>query len=707
MGIVNKIIMNLLSLASVGPIRINAPRRASSRSRLNVRVHKRGSILELTSELLASAAREATRRELVDRLFSISALNSARVDSQRGSALLAFKPNRLTVAESLEALTVAMRLREPERLPFPNEHFLFMGAFDGVFEIRRAERKLTFWQIDELGPERFVALHPLLRCDSIREQILDILSCLAGVTHWCAPGVGRVEISCQPHRVNHAILLDVLEPAIADAASLAGQAKPFPSIRSTVVTTNLVLAPIAEFVFPPLGVASVFLVALLAARHFLPACRALANRRFDLEVLYICNGVAAVLTNAFFAAALMSCLLEFSPGLLKRLRRESERKLLARYGRRPRKVWLDRGGTTVEVGLYELPSGQVVILRQGDTVPADGTVIDGIAETRECWLTGAPGLVRKKPGDKLYAASQVKRGEVNFRIESAPGDTVADRLAAYYKRAFDQPRKYPDAERFAESVVLPALVIGAAALGRGGLAMTNAVIRPDYLTGPAIAEEVGALTTMIQAAEAGILVWNPGALEALTDADCWVFDDSVSWRFHGAGDEKFVEGLNGQGPCDLVFLSGARHRDAARIAKKFGFSLFRGGCTTAAKKDFIAQRQYYGQKVVYFGDCVREAEAAGEAQLAVNVLDVHGGMPANWPIVFLDPDLVKCRLLLSLNAARISGLQSTLITATVPNIAAMAAAIYMNTSVLTSVLLTTLGTAVSYRRWKRILRSAE
>ena len=697
--------MNLLSLGSISPIRLSATRQTSPK--LNVRVRKRGSILELTSELLASAAREATRRELLDRLFSISALHGARVDSRRGSALLDFKPNQLTVAESLEALTVAMRLHQPERVPFPNEHLLFAVAFDTFFEVRRAERKLTLWQIDELGPERFVAVHRLLRCDAIREQVLDILSCLAGVIHCSALGVRGLEISCQPQRVNHTILLDVLEPAIADAASLAGRAKPFPSIRSTVVNANLVLAPIAEFVFPPLGVVNVFLVALLSARHVLPTYRALANRRFDLDVLYICNGVAAVLTGAFFAAALMSWLLEFWPRLLERLRRESERKLLAHYRRRPVKVWLDRGGTTVEARLYELPSGQVVILREGDTVPADGTVIDGIAETRECWLTGVPGLIRKKSGDKLYASSQVTHGEVNFRIESAPGDTVADRLAAYFKQAFDQPRTYPNAERFAESIVLPALVIGAVALGRGGLSMTNAAIRPDYLTGPAIAEEVGALTTMIQAAEAGILVSNPGALDVLTDADCWVFDDSVSWRFHSGGDEKFVEALNSQGSCELVFLSGARHTEAARIAEKFGFSWFRGGCTTAVKKDFIAQRQYYGQRVVYFGDCVREAEAAGKAQLAVNVFDGHGVVPANWPIVFLDPDLVKCRLLLSLNFARIDGLPSTLITAAAPNIAAMAAAIYMNTSVLTSVLLTNLGTAISYRRWVRILRSLE
>jgi hypothetical protein len=699
--------MNIPSLSSIRPVRLNATRQTSSGPKPNLCVHKRGSTLELRSEFLASAARAATRRELLDRLFSISALHGARVDSRRGSALLDFKPNQPTVAESLEALTVAMRLRRPEQLPFPNEHFLFTVAFDRVFEVRRAERKLTLWQIDELGAERFMAVHPLLRRDAIREQILDILSCLAGVSHCFAHGVGGLEISCQPHSVNYAILLDVLEPAIADAVSLPGLAKSFPGFRSTAVAANLVLAPMADFLFPPLGVANVLLVVMLTARHLLPAYRALSNRRLNLDTLYICIGTVTILSYTFSGMALMIWLLEFWPRLLKRLRRESERKLLARYRRRPRKVWLEHDGTTVEADLYELPSGQTVILRAGDTVPADGTVIDGIAEIRESWLTGALGLVRKEPGDKLYAASQVKYGEVNFRIESVPGDTVADRLATYYKQAFDQPSKYPSAERFADSFVLPALVIGTAALGRGGLSMTQAVIRPDYVTGPAIAEEVGAFTTMIQGAEAGILISNPSALEALVDADCWVFDDSVSWRFHGARGEKFVETLNDRGRRDTAYLSSAGQRDAARVAEKFGFSWFRGGCTTTAKKDFIAQKQYDGQSVAYFGDCVREAEAAEKADLAVNVCEGASGVQANVPILFLNSDLAKCRLLLSLSVARMSGLRSTQATVTVPNIAAIVAAIYLNTPVLISVLLTTLGTAVSYRHWSRILRSLE
>ena len=280
-------------------------------------------------------------------------------------------------------------------------------------------------------------------------------------------------------------------------------------------------------------------------------------------------------------------------------------------------------------------------------------------------------------------------------------------MLAYYKQAFNPPRNYPSAERFADSFVLPTLLIGTAALGRGGLLMTQAVIRPDYVSGPTIAEEVGGLTTMIQAAEAGILISNPSALEALIDADCWVFDDSVSWRFHGAPDGKFVETVSDGGRRDMVYLSSAGKGDAARVAEKFGFSWFLGAYTTGAKRDFIAQKQYSGQCVVYFGTCVSEKEAAGQADLAVNVCEGEYLAQPNVPIFFLNPDLAKCQLLLALSFARMIGLRSTQATVAVPNIAAMVAAIFLNTPVVTSVLLTTLGTAVTYREWTRILRSLE
>ena len=60
----------------------------------------------------------------------------------------------------------------------------------------------------------------------------------------------------------------------------------------------------------------------------------------------------------------------------------------------------------------------------------------------------------------------------------------ADRLLELYTTAFARPKTDSQATRIAELLVGPALLLGLAALGRGGIHMTKAVIRPDYFSGP-------------------------------------------------------------------------------------------------------------------------------------------------------------------------------------------------------------------------------
>jgi hypothetical protein len=57
--------------------------------------------------------------------------------------------------------------------------------------------------------------------------------------------------------------------------------------------------------------------------------------------------------------------------------------------------------------------------------------------------------------------------------------------------------------------------------------MTKAVIRPDYSSGPAMAEDFGDLGMILQAAEAGIVILDPNVLVPIFKADYWVFDDTV------------------------------------------------------------------------------------------------------------------------------------------------------------------------------------
>ena len=131
-----------------------------------------------------------------------------------------------------------------------------------------------------------------------------------------------------------------------------------------------------------------------------------------------------------------------------------------------------------------------MVLKEGDTVPGDGVVLDGAGEITESWITGATGVVRKLEGDHVFASSEISRGEIRIRMEATGekhGCGTSGTPGIPGPSANRSARRKLIVSR--DAMVLPALIFGLAALGRGGIHMTKAVLRPDYLSGPAIAGE--------------------------------------------------------------------------------------------------------------------------------------------------------------------------------------------------------------------------
>lgn len=667
---------------------------------------RRGGIF-ISCQALADAAQLPTRRELIDRLFSIRALRALRLDPVRGSAWLTFDSGTITVPEALEALAVALRLRTSARLSLPYEELLLTGPAGQTFEVYRAQRGLTLWRTEELQAGRFRLSHPLLAHAAIREKVLDALARVAGVSQQEAPLIRpfSIEVWCQPHRINSEILLEVVEDALADYPQLLATVG-IP-LRETLVAANFALAPISDFLFPPLRIVSAIMIWLLNVEHAAGAWRGLRERRCNLELLYISIGACTLLTFHFLPSAIMYAALEIWPKLVRRLRMEGQRQFLARYRRSPQRVWIDREGSLLEVSMAELPAGETIVLREGDTVPGDGVVLQGRAEVRESWITGAPGAASKQPGDALYASSELSRGEIRARIDSVGERTAAGRLTTWYARALRQPSLKVKSQRLANSMVLPVLVFGAAALARGGISMTKAVLRPDYFSGPAIAEELSELLTIIQAAEAGFYIADQSMLDRVAEADCWIFDDSVPWISSERNGTGIAAKLRAQGIREVLYLSSEPAGEATAAAAALGFDHWHACSTPGARKNFIAQRQFLGRSVAYFGNCAQNAAAAEQADVAISVLGNHELSVPTASLALLLPDLTRCSVLLSLTRARASSVGSAFAASLVPNVAALSGAIYLDFSALISVILTNLGTLANYYRWRRTLKSVQ
>ncbi|MGC2828752.1 MAG: heavy metal translocating P-type ATPase [Candidatus Acidiferrum sp.] len=82
------------------------------------------------------------------------------------------------------------------------------------------------------------------------------------------------------------------------------------------------------------------------------------------------------------------------------------------------------GADTQSVPLSELRVGDIVLVRPGTRVPADGTVVDGAAEADESMITGESKTVPKATGAKVVAGTVVAGGSLRVKI-TAIGDQTA------------------------------------------------------------------------------------------------------------------------------------------------------------------------------------------------------------------------------------------------------------------------------------------
>ncbi len=189
------------------------------------------------------------------------------------------------------------------------------------------------------------------------------------------------------------------------------------------------------------------------------------------------------------------------------------------------------GIETVPVG--ELRPGDVVLVRPGGRVPADGEVVDGIAEVDESMVTGESRPVGKGPGSRVVAGTVATDSALRIRVDKVGDDTALagiQRLVAEAEAS--KSRAQALADRAAALLFYVAVLAGAAtfatwaALGDTDDAVlrtvTVLVIACPHALGLAIPLVVS-LSTAISA-RAGILVKDRLALERMRTIDTVLFD---------------------------------------------------------------------------------------------------------------------------------------------------------------------------------------
>ncbi|MFN8623471.1 MAG: heavy metal translocating P-type ATPase [Chloroflexota bacterium] len=191
----------------------------------------------------------------------------------------------------------------------------------------------------------------------------------------------------------------------------------------------------------------------------------------------------------------------------------------------------DSGTTTVP--LTDVRVGDVLLVRPGARVPADGVVADGMADVDESMITGESRPVVKRAGDRVVAGTVAAGGALRVRVEATGDDTALSgimRLVAAAQASASRAQALAD--RAAALLFYVALAAGAItlvgwwALGTPEEALirtaTVLVIACPHALGLAIPLVIAISTSL--GARNGLLVKDRLALERARELDTIIFD---------------------------------------------------------------------------------------------------------------------------------------------------------------------------------------
>ncbi|MDN6171107.1 MAG: heavy metal translocating P-type ATPase, partial [Micrococcaceae bacterium] len=190
-------------------------------------------------------------------------------------------------------------------------------------------------------------------------------------------------------------------------------------------------------------------------------------------------------------------------------------------------------GDPVTVSISELTVGDIVLVRSGARVPADGVITDGSAGFDESMITGESSTVARGSGETVVAGTVATDNSVRLRIEALGKDTTLSGIQRMVTEAQESTsRAQALADRAAALLfwfALGAAIITAivwVAIGQPSDAVTRTVtvlvIACPHALGLAIPLVIAISTE--RAATAGVLIKNRLALEKMRTVDVVLFD---------------------------------------------------------------------------------------------------------------------------------------------------------------------------------------
>ena len=137
----------------------------------------------------------------------------------------------------------------------------------------------------------------------------------------------------------------------------------------------------------------------------------------------------------FESSAMILTLISLGKFLEARAKKKTSEALEKLIRLRPRTAQIMRNGMEIEIPVENIAVGDAIVIRPGQTLPVDGTIIEGRTSLDESAVTGESLPVEKTVGDSVISASHNISGSFIFRADKVGNDTTLARIIALVEEA--------------------------------------------------------------------------------------------------------------------------------------------------------------------------------------------------------------------------------------------------------------------------------
>jgi len=209
----------------------------------------------------------------------------------------------------------------------------------------------------------------------------------------------------------------------------------------------------------------------VARQYYVGAYKSLRNRSANMDVLIVLGSSTAYFYSVFVVlgiipghvyfetSAMIITLIKLGKFLEARAKGRTSEAIKKLMSLRAKIARVVREGVEIEVDVEEVQVGDLVLVRPGEIIPVDGTVVSGYSAVDESMITGESLPIEKSQGDKVIGATINKLGSFRFEAEKVGRETALAQIIQLVEDAQGSKAPIQNLADRVSAVFVPAVIV--------------------------------------------------------------------------------------------------------------------------------------------------------------------------------------------------------------------------------------------------------